>query len=277
MGNPVKIELDELKKLELLIMDQIVLFCDSHNLRYYLTGGSLLGAVRHNGFIPWDDDIDIAMPRNDYEVFTESFNNEVCSRYKVVNYKNTKGYYLPFAKVVDTRTVLKEHVLQNSFELGVYVDVFPIDFCGDDREVAWRHYKTKIQPLRKAISMRDSKMFVFNQATSFKRIKWYIGRFILQLISRASLLARIDLLAQKYRNSQHSKYCAVLTVMTYGEKEIMLTEWYNKTVKLQFEDRMFNAPLYYKNVLEHFYNNYLKLPPNDKQVSHHSFDVFWRE
>ena len=119
-----ELSLEEKKKILVSILSEVHNFCDENNLKYFLPGGTLIGAVRHKGFIPWDDDIDIYMPRNDYEKFLCEFNKE-SERYQVISLK-TDGYYLPFGKVIDTKTVLIENV-DSDYKMGIYLDIFPLD------------------------------------------------------------------------------------------------------------------------------------------------------
>ena len=101
-----KITLEELKSLQMNILDYVDSFCKENNIRYSLCGGSLIGAIRHKGYIPWDDDIDIMMPRPDYDKFLALFNKNADSRYCAINYLTDKEFYQPFSKIVDTSTVL---------------------------------------------------------------------------------------------------------------------------------------------------------------------------
>ena len=128
--------LSEIKKIELDILRAFRSFCEKNSLRYFLAYGTLLGAVRHGGFIPWDDDIDVAMPRTDYERFLKEFRDE---RYEVYDLSK-KGYFYPFAKLCDTTTVLIEEMsVKNS--IGVYIDIFPMDGIADNDQS--QHSKAK--------------------------------------------------------------------------------------------------------------------------------------
>lgn len=122
-----KIETEEMKKLELDMLIDVAKFCDENDIRYYLSGGTLLGAVRHKGFIPWDDDIDISMPRPDYLKFVSTYNGS-SEFYQVQSIENNDKYWRTFAKVFDTRTYLKEDAIRMPKDgNGVFIDIFPID------------------------------------------------------------------------------------------------------------------------------------------------------
>ena len=135
-----KLSLEELKKVELDILIWFADICEQEKLNYTLSYGTLLGAVRHKGFIPWDDDIDVAMPRPDYEKFIEYCNTHE-THYKLIDIHNDKGYNYLFAKVYDPNTTIVEKYA-NRFKAnyGVYIDIFPVDGFGDDLDYALKFY-----------------------------------------------------------------------------------------------------------------------------------------
>ena len=121
-----RLTLTEIKQVELGILDYIVDICNKYNLIYYLSYGTLIGAIRHKGFIPWDDDIDISMPRDDYEKFLKiTSSGQINSKYKCL-VPLVDGYYYEFAKVIDTSTIVEDVSVQST-ENGVWVDIFPLD------------------------------------------------------------------------------------------------------------------------------------------------------
>ena len=127
-----KISDEDMKALALTMLKDVAKFCDDHNIKYYLCGGTLLGAVRHKGFIPWDDDIDIMMPRPDYLRFLELYNG-TNPRYVVKGIENDDRYWRPFAKVFDLHTELDEPIYNvKGLTNHVFLDVFPVDVIPDD-------------------------------------------------------------------------------------------------------------------------------------------------
>ena len=127
-----KISDEDMKVLALTMLKDVAKFCDDHNIKYYLCGGTLLGAVRHKGFIPWDDDIDIMMPRPDYLRFLELYNG-TNPRYVVKGIENDDRYWRPFAKVFDLHTELDEPIYNvKGLTNHVFLDVFPVDGIPDD-------------------------------------------------------------------------------------------------------------------------------------------------
>ena len=263
----------EQKTIMLDILDEVDKFCSQNNINYYLTYGTLLGAVRHKGFIPWDDDIDIVMSRGDYEKFCRSFNNGRTDSLRLMSIDNTDGYYLLSAKVCDTRTLLIEKV-QNPVELGVYIDIFVNDYLSDDLKAAKDlvHSNQRLFNLTKAsiISDREGRAM-------YKQILLRFLRAVTKKIDVQKVLKRIEKQSRKYEEMTSSKYCGSITSLYYGEKEIMETKWWGKGEKLSFEGREFNVPSDYHSVLKTFYGDYMKLPPVEQRVTHHAYDVYWRD
>ena len=134
-------DIKELRSLQMGILDDVDRFCNTHHLRYSLSSGTLIGAVRHGGYIPWDDDIDIYMPREDYERFLASYADQE-GRYRVLDPNKESHYYYTFAKVVDQRTRMVEKETKG-YEIGVYIDVFPVDYVTDDMKRRQRVFKWK--------------------------------------------------------------------------------------------------------------------------------------
>ena len=141
MGKQLTIE--EVKKMNLDILSVVADFCEKNGLRYWLYYGTLIGAIRHNGYIPWDDDIDIAMPRPDYEKFLKTFNQTSGSLYKVIEDRISIGYHTPFAKVHNPETII-ESEFSDEMAFGVFIDIFPFDGVKDEKQSKKTHILTLI-------------------------------------------------------------------------------------------------------------------------------------
>lgn len=144
---------EEIKKIEVEILSDIVSFCQRNQLRVYLSGGTLLGAIRHHGFIPWDDDIDVCMPRMDYEKFIRSFQSE--KEYIQVQSLLTPNFSAPFAKVVDLRTSIKSEFSNRDIDQHLWVDVFPVDGLPESLEEVKKIY-AKCNYYRKIYLLTDA-------------------------------------------------------------------------------------------------------------------------
>ncbi|WP_297646823.1 LicD family protein [uncultured Treponema sp.] len=266
-----QINIDELKTIQLSILDYIHTFCMKNNIRYSLCGGTLIGAVRHKGYIPWDDDIDIIMPRADYEKFCSSFNcNTNYSKFKVLTCFNDRQYFQPFAKVVDTQTKLVESYDRPIDNLGVYVDVFPVDFLPNsfiERKKYWKKIFKK-RNFATVIYQKRNKNEGFVKRI-FRIVLFYLFRFL-----PANIFAKkINKFATKKYFSSDYVACSVFG---YGKKEEMPKSVFNSCFELEFEGKKYNVMCGYKTYLKNIYGDYMKLPPKENQVPKHDFRAYWR-
>ena len=263
----------EVKKCQLDLLMELDEYCRTNKIQYFLFAGSLIGAVRHKGFIPWDDDIDVCMKREDYDFFFANFNKQKNHYGKAVCIENDVNYYTPAGKILDSRTILVEEINLN-YPIGVYIDVFPLDRMPDDiTEITILN--RRIDKYRKAITLKTSK--VSKDRTWYKNAVLRIGELFLKPISMRYLLNNISRLAQTYKDVTSCTRLADISVFTYGMKEVHLMSEFEKTVELEFEGRIFWGPCGYDSVLKRMYGDYMKLPPKEKQIAHHSYQAYWRE
>lgn len=259
----------ELKKIENSLLKKVSKICSENNLKMYLGGGTLLGAVRHGGFIPWDDDIDVMMERTDYEKLLKILEAE--PGIELLTYKNTKDYYYAFAKVVDSRTRLIEPENREIKSLGVYIDIFPIDYLPEEEKSVKKLFKRRVR-YQKLLNMKTS-------AKPFKTspIKAAGKMMILMAtagISPNKLASKIDGLYQQF--SSGKKQVAALSGV-YREKEIMPADYLKNPVKVKFEDGEYQAPGgYHEYLVKHYGEDYMELPPKAKQKKHHTNEAYWR-
>lgn len=265
-------ELNTFERKQLLInmLVEVDRFCRKNGICYFLTGGTLLGAIRHQGFIPWDDDIDIAMFRPDYDKFSLIFNNKYEGSLKWIDLNNTEDYYLPTGKIIDTRTLLIENV-GYAVPIGVFIDVFPIDNIGEDKELA----KIKIT-IKKLIER-----FMLLKYAKVSRPRSIIKNFIILLCKLCPFNGRMiakkrDEMNKKIIFEKSSKYVANL-YGAWGIKEITLRSNFETSLKVEFEGHLFNIPSGFDNYLRDLYGDYMTLPPPDKRVSHHDNVAYWKD
>lgn len=245
-----EISLADMHNIQLGMMKAIHQFCIEKNIRYSLGGGTLLGAVRHKGFIPWDDDVDIMMPRPDYERFLTLFEG-IFPQYNIQHYKNDNNYYKPFAKVYDNRTLLIEAYCTT----GVFIDVFPID--GMPNEDVY------ILMLRKLNKLARRLRYTTNIISgNFKFLKRLYGK----LHSRDKALYRYDKYITSYK-FETSEYAGAISG-AYGVKEHMPVYVFDEYVELKFEDTKFMAIKEYDLYLKKHYGDYMQLPPIENRISH---------
>lgn len=271
-SNQKEISIEDQKKIMVRILKSIDNFCTENNIMYYLAYGTLLGAVRHKGFIPWDDDVDIVMDRQNYEKFCKLYNDNRTDNFRLICRDNTPGYNHLFAKICDMDTLLIENV-PNSIELGVYVDVFINDYLSNRKKFALKLIN-KIILYRHFISVISIADRVGRPL--YKRMILCVLRLFNKIIKSDFFMRKINNYAKTYIKQPDSKYCGSVTSLFYGEKEIMESEWFGKGAKLEFEGAFFNVPLKYDLVLKQLYGDYMQLPPKDKQVTHHDHVAYWK-
>lgn len=265
----------EMKMCLLDILTYVDKWCISHKVQYYLIYGTLLGAVRHKGFIPWDDDIDIAMPRKDYEIFMTKFNeSQKNSRYKAININNKNGYYLQFGKVIDTTTLLIEH-LNGGIDLGVYIDVFPLDnLCSSNgSSYELEDAKRLIKKLKPFKDIMNAKLHPWDRKRTLLRN--IIAMLISCIpISKQFIIRKIEKLARTYENVKFPEYVGIVVFNIYRGREILKNEWFKEIKRMEFEGREFNVPIGYDAILTRTYGDYMTPPPVKDRKSHHDYEVF---
>lgn len=241
--------------------------CVKNNLRYYVIGGTMLGAIRHQGFIPWDDDVDVAMPRKDYIEFIKKYSYALHSSY-IVEYphETNKDYLYTTAKIYDTRTTLVERKRKNVVR-GIYIDLFPLDGIGDTHEKAMHNYRKiyKLLRLHNMIScaFRDNRKW-------YKNLAIIVGRLISPLFfSERKLNQYINQLCTQ-QNFDETEYVGNL-IGNWGYKEIMPRSFFGNPVEYTFEGIKVYGVEKPHEYLQALYSDYMKLPPVEKQVSHHDY------
>ncbi len=259
-------ELRKIGLLQLQIMDEAHRICEKHGITYYMIAGTLLGAVRHGGFIPWDLDIDIALPREDYERFKAACQRELDERYEYLDYGSDRKYPRPHALISmrNTRLHLKfDHLNPKTMALGVYLDVFPLDNAPDDETLRNRQAK-KLKKLRRLKEYRLPYSYSYK---AWKRYAHYAVSALLSWISVRRLNRYQQELMQKYRGVDTKCVCSMASQYSYA-KQCMPREIYGKPVPLDFEGRQYYAPEKYKEYLTRLYGDYMKLPPEeDRQAN----------
>lgn len=242
------------------ILDSIAAFCDSHNIRYTLSSGTLIGAVRHKGYIPWDDDIDLYMMREDYNRFLSEYEGHT-GNYEILHDAKDKNYFYPFAKVVDSRTIVYEDETIG-YEIGVWVDIFPIDYVPDTEKAKQRTF---------ALNIFFNKLWRSKMATENpwrSRLAYVCYRYF--------PLTRN--MVRRLRNSFvfNNKPSSLVSNLSCMNHRPFPASFMNEFTILPFEDREYKVIANYDEYLTITYGDYMQLPPEDQRV-HHYFKAYWKD
>lgn len=258
-----------LQSCEIEMVKVFLQICERHNLKYFMAGGTFLGAVRHKGFIPWDDDIDIGMYRGDYERFLTIAEEELRAPYKIQTYKNCPTHHYIFSHIVDTRYKVKRLGSIDQRQEYVWIDIFPYDglpkgiirsFFVYSNLLFYRFcyhmaYFDRINIARTDRALWQKALLrllgVFYKLVRFDKEKWTI---------------KIDDTLKKQSIEKCDKIMSFMGVKL--QKEIFPKSIYDDLIDYQFEDLTMKGPRNYKRVLSQMYGDYMKIPPEDKRCSH---------
>lgn len=263
-----EINIDDLKRIQIEILDFVHSFCRSNGITYYLSSGTLIGAVRHKGYIPWDDDIDLYMLRPDYERFVSIF-NDPSQLFKVRSLRTDPTCSFAFAKVERCGTKIIEKV-DNPMEIGINIDIFPVDSVPDEM-LQRKKYFSKIQLIRNKMVIKDVSLD-FKKRSILKNLILFLGKIALSNVSLRSLAQGLDSLIDK--SLSDSEYVCNL-VMGNGINSIFHREAISEVVPIEFEGKKYDTMIGYDEYLTKTYGDYMTLPPENKQITHHSFNAYW--
>ena len=268
--NMSETQLMRLKEIELDMLGAFIDCCRSLHLNYYLLGGTLLGAVRHKGFIPWDDDIDVGMPRSDYEIFLKEAQKLLPDHYFIQSRSSDPEVLNNFAKIRDSRTTfIEKSVKDRRIHHGVYIDIFPLDYYPDKKpNQLIFDFKNKVLSLRirEGYSLPDN----LRHSLFKERIIKLLIRII--AIKYHTLSDALEAREKLYSSVKSSSLIANFSG-TWKRKEIVPADWFGKGINGSFEGYNVLLPKAYDKWLTHVYGNYMELPPAEKRVPHHYTEV----
>jgi len=267
-----KINHTEMKKIEIDILKKINKICNDNNIKIYLGGGTLLGAIRHKGFIPWDDDIDLMLLREDYQKLLKIFDNNIIDDLKLLSYHNDSSYYYPFAKIININTVMYENEMKPINNLGIYIDIFPIDYLPTNKLVIeWIFFKKRIFQSISAFS--SVKNILSHTSNPIKKLYKKLFQGIFSKLPKNYCARKIDKLLIKNKKTKN----VVCISGSYVKKEIMPASYISDSVEVEFEGSMYLAPIgYHDYLVKHYGVNYMQIPPKEKQISNHNNVAYWK-
>ena len=260
---------NDARKIMLDILDDVSDFCDKYGLKYYLAFGTLIGAIRHQGFIPWDDDIDIEMPRSDLERFISLY--KTSGKYAMCSHRDSDSF-LFHTKVYCSNTVkIEEGVDYNRYPpLGVDIDIFPIDGQPDGE-----HENKFRRQIDATIFLH--RLNALHYSPRANSLKSKIVKLLMKPLKKNFFVKQYTKIACRYDfdTSEYVGYISPFECERYKvrhQKKI-----YEKRLKVRFEGKEYWAPGNYDEYLTNIYGDYMQLPPIEKQISHHKNNIFWKE
>ena len=258
------VEVEELKKIQLSILDEVDRFCRENNIKYWLDSGTLIGAIRHGGYIPWDDDIDLGMTRENYNKFQELFNKSN-KRYQFYTITNNAKYLFPFGKVVDLETRLYEPDI-NGIELSINIDIFPYDVAPKDFNKIKKCYKKRDLYRRLAYAANKAAEI---QGSAIKQILVKVLRVLLSVFPNGYFEKKI------IKNAIFKEQNPMLYINAVGWGDYMYSaSWVDEQIDWIFEGKKYRIPKQYDSVLRSMYGDYMQFPPEAERVTHHHFVAF---
>lgn len=240
--------------------DQI---CKNYNLKYYLAGGTLLGAIRHHGFIPRDDDIDLFMDRTDYEKLIKL--NLKDARYKIFSLVNDSDYYYPYIKIIDTQVSIHQNDLKQINGYGLWIDIFPLD---NGRLNLIDRLKLEINKAKLTGSIYTK----FVPSINGSKLKNKMKKMLFYLYHKTNpqkYAIKIDKIANKsnkYKSDTKRLWC-----LHTGNKDCYESKRFSEKVDILFEDAYLPCPAFYHEILTRRYGDYMTLPPECERISYHDF------
>ena len=258
-----KIDINEAHQILLGIAKAFSKVCDDNNIPYYMLGGTMLGAIRHNGFIPWDDDMDFGVPREFFDNLLNCLQVQLPYPYRCCTYKN--GLNSSFiVKIDDCRTTVNDinHNIAHSKRIGLNIDIFPLDYCGPDDKTWWKE-----------------KLLTFIYRAKFsKNTNWSISRRIINnLVNYLIPWSAEEINTRKERILINLEPCPYLSNVfgAWGIKECIPIDWYGDGVKYKFENTEFNGIKEYDRYLHQIYGDYMTPPSENPHI--HLDGVYWND
>lgn len=263
-----ELTLSEIKEIELEILKVFHAFCKENNIRYFISHGTLLGTIRYKGFIPWDDDVDVLVPREDYDRLLALFKDS--ERYRLLHFEKDKRFLFPYAKLCDMTTLKIENDKEAELHLGLDMDIFPLDAWDNDLKKAKKEVKHQGQALfRLGLAKADKA----GGTTFFKRVAKSVLMVFCKMRGSKYYIRKLMKEARKHPY-EGATYLGGKAWNVYGNRDILPAEVFDHPIEVEFEGHTFWAPVGYDAFLSSLYGNYLPEPPPEKRKTHHNFKAY---
>ena len=271
MSEKQEMTIEEIRQKQLAITDYIDFVCEKAGLRYSLSYGTLLGAIRHKGFIPWDDDLDVMMVREDYEKFIEAVKKDNDPKFRLIYQENA---WFPWVKICAADTYIVEREDYHIKNYGIWVDVFPYDEVPDPNTKEAERFHKKYNTLLRMAKIRALGYENVKTRGFVSSVLFVITHTLLLPLPYNFLGKKVDKLAHKY-NGKNTGYIAYSGSETVKQKSIPCPV-FEGTVRLPFEDREYVCLKNYDAYLSSIYGDYMTPPPAANQTTDHSYKAFFR-
>lgn len=273
-----ELNLNEIRKLQLEALEYLKNICDKNNVDYFITSGTLLGAVKYKGYIPWDDDVDVGLKREDYKKLINLLENDSNKDYKILSIYNTKDYYYCFAKLVCTKTKLYENCKEIK-DMGVYIDIFPFDYYNDDYEKFIKKIKIiknlsiRRYGIKNNLEKSNNLEVTLPKVDRFRKIKNIIyscADFLSLPLGYKFWVIKFDKLISKNKTGKY---------MTMGCRSYVKfgSEMFNDFTEYSFEGIKLKGIKDADTFLKAIYGDYMKDLPKEKQRTHHQMKAYWKD
>lgn len=261
--------LKKLHEVEMEILDEIVRICDKHNLEYFLTGGTMLGAVRHQGFIPWDDDIDVGMPRKDYDLFIKYAKEELNEKYFLDCFETNKDYFLPIAKVKKNNTIFDEVANHHiKCHKGIFVDIIPFENAKKQDSLSQKLQAIFVRNITETVLFKKK----VGKLKDYRK-PWFV--LILNIFPR-KILMKIQIWLMHLNKDDSSEYLVALAGSHGYQKETSKRDVFLPTKKIKFENRIYKGMNNPDAYLSKLFGSYMELPPIEKRRNHSALKVSFK-
>lgn len=269
----MSMSMKEIQSVSLEILKKIADICDQEGLKYSLAWGTLIGAVRHKGYIPWDDDVDIQMPRPDYERLKDYFNKNADALYPLRLFDNSvSGYPYMLARVSNDDYVI-DTINEKPCGMGIFVDIYILDGTGDTYEDAW-NYASKTCKYPRLIFLSTRKYYHFGTTKGFFKRLFKVFVFIYAKIMGKEYFERklLSIISQKPYDQKD--YVGCVSWCERPKYAVIKKSEFEDMIDFQFENYKFKGPREYDKYLRIWYGDYMQLPPEKERIYHHLYKAY---
>lgn len=253
-----QINIETVHRLCLDMAKEMHRICEEHDIPYFMVGGSLLGAVRHKGFIPWDDDMDFDIPREHYAKAIEVFRKELKSPYRLITYEDSDICLDEACKIMDTRTIVHQDDAYHKDNLGVFIDIFPLDYS-DGKTGLFSNYML----LRTLVRIQSFRFTHVKDRIIPLKFFSYVVKALFWGLKRTTIPNLVKNKLIQHKGEYRISYCGL-----YGRKEVFPAKFLHERKLMQFEDTQLYGVVPAHDMLSHVYGDYMQLPPEDQRHIH---------